>query len=64
MSPEELPQFMEQLSNLEAKTLDHINNAIMETAMVQEKKVEEAKNSISNYAAANTIGELERKFNK
>jgi hypothetical protein len=64
MSPEELPQFMEQLSNLEAKTLDHINNAIMETAMVQEKKVEEAKNSLCNYAAANTIGELEQKFNK
>lgn len=64
MSTEELPQFMEQLSNLEAKTLDHINNAIMETAMVQEKKVEEAKNSISNYANANTIEGLVQKFNK
>jgi len=63
MSPEELQQFSGQLLSLEAKTLDFVNEAIIETAKTQEKKVEEAKNSIRNHSAPRTIGQIAQKFN-
>lgn len=64
MTPDELQQFSEQLLSLEAETLDTINNAIIETAKTQEKKVEQTKNPIRLYSSANTIDQIDQKFNK